>query len=80
MEETKPCIHAEVCADGCDLEDMPECGYYQAERTCQYKECWRSEEGEETHYKCSLCGIVYGMTAPTFKFCPRCGARVERDA
>lgn len=73
MKDTKPCIHAEVCADGCDLEDIAECGYYQAERTCHLI------EDDEGRTACSECGASY-LCMSDATWCPDCGARVERDA
>lgn len=70
MEDVKPCIHAEVCADGCDLEDITECGYYQAERTCRIV----------IEDECSVCSECNEDIDPSWVACPYCGARVERDA
>lgn len=81
-DEIKPCIHAEVCAEGCDLEDITECGYYRAERTCR-----NVYEGRE--FKCSSCGTQWHLVYRAGSgdewahivnpaFCPSCGAKVAR--
>ena len=72
----------EISRDGlvdegsCTPEQIHRAWNTRTERTCQYEECWRSPDGEEVHYKCSLCGVVYGFGAPTFRVCPHCGAKV----
>lgn len=75
----KPCIHAEVCAGGCDLADITECEYYSAERTCYVK-----QTGYATGI-CSACGAEFNASVVTNEppdhvrpalYCPNCGAKV----
>lgn len=74
-DEIKPCIHAEVCAEGCDLEDITECGYYRAERTCRFAleedreklaekaGCgpgeFATQDMPQLLWTCSACGVQY---------------------
>lgn len=78
-DEIKPCIHAEVCAEGCDLEDITECGYYRAERTCK-----NVEYDSASKFECSECGFSVA-TVPdgpsdwltfAWSYCPSCSAKV----
>lgn len=53
--ELKPCIHAELCADGCDLDEISDCEYYSAERTCHPIEKF-TEGSPWPVMVCSECG------------------------
>ena len=88
MNKIKPCIHAEVCADGCDLEDITECGYYQVERTCHIVRMDLS--GNPPYNKgdwiyndvsdgCSECGYPFDtLNRGVPNFCQNCGAKVAK--
>lgn len=79
MEKLKPCIHEEICAGGCDLDDITDCEYYRAERTCRMR---LLVEGEELcACECSECGWTTVMLKDNgASFCSNCGARVVRSA
>ncbi len=81
--ELKSCIHAELCVDGCDLDEITECEYYRAERTCH-----DVLADDEQFFRCSQCGCevmlheeVHTRTwnalwAGELNYCPNCGAKV----
>lgn len=79
--ELKPCIHAELCASGCDLADITECEYYSAERTVKVVEQVSTGHHLEDDKVRLSCGhIVNGRlprTIPTY--CDTCGAKVVSE-
>lgn len=90
--ELKPCIHAELCASGCDLDEITDCDYYSAERTCSTV---RIETGEPAEYDCDeviwhcescheeVAIYAYNENGDTWAdkpaFCPNCGAKVVSE-
>lgn len=54
----------------CDLDDVTECEYYSAERTCNVKPLPLSGF---TEFTCSKCD---GTIRQLSNYCPHCGAKV----
>lgn len=57
--------------------------FFKRERMTRY-ETHQEPEGDAIWDECELCGVQFGWerqyrVTDHFKFCPGCGARVERD-
>lgn len=40
---------------------------------------WVEEPDRISHYHCSACGVVWGVSAKAMRYCPGCGAKMKNS-